>query len=1049
MGGGRGLKADVIEFWRAVELFSPQKVPPVDRFDAREPVEAVSSGPAKAPLPWELGHRLHEPPRRRGYERQHIVYLGVYRIDDVWVAVDHILDPGTENFDPRPAGDCALAAIVVDGDGRYLPNTAIVSGLAWAAGRTRDPGPADPSWLRGFSTAERLFTDLVDDVQSVDEEAGGRAPLDSTTLSVLRTRTEELLGVAGLIGCESIRIRSLEVRASESVDGTDFLNSFIAADLDHVASRVAVGDFGTGLEQYLAEDVDIDVARRVDLHANPEASLAGCKPMATPLGRWPNPVGNALALGQQFAVNTIMSELAESAGIFAVNGPPGTGKSTLLRDLVAAVVVERANRLAGLERPTDAFTSTPHRWKTGDYTRVVQRWAAPFHGFEIVVASSNNGAVENISHEMPAADAIDEAAFGVDYFADIATALLHVDAKSGADTEGTGAWALTAARLGRKSYRTRFADTLWFDEKMATPGADDEEQVATTPRLGIQSILKGLESAAPERPWRDAVAEYRAKRNRVAELLAERQRAHDDAREAARLREQLATIEERLRIGTAALQDAQQSELSLRGALDRENRGRASVVEEIATHDRARVPWWRVLGTQARADRHRWQARRRQLAEALSHWDSAIERVWSAHQESLRVLLDAEGLHNPLVSEHREMLARIGDLDRSLDGHRRCWGSAVPGHDWYTDISSRELAAPWSDPDVAEARSRLFLAALDLHREFLAHVPKLMRQSLHGAIDVVTGSSPADLDADTVSDAWRALFFLVPLVSTTFASFDRVFRGLGSESLGWLLVDEAGQSTPQNPVGAIWRARRTVVVGDPIQLEPVVTLPFRAQQAVRRTFGVSERWLPARSSAQTIADRLNRWGTTLSDGEGPIWVGAPLRVHRRCDDPMFSIVNTIAYDGTMLHGRDPSPRGPLPASMWFDVTGPSSGHYVRAEYDLLVTRLQWLADAGHDMNEVIVITPFREVARRLTGLETQFAGVSAGTVHTAQGKEADVVFLVLGGEPGKDGAKRWAASKPNLVNVAVSRAKKRLYVIGDRDAWSRHPRFDVVARELS
>ncbi|WP_172671013.1 AAA domain-containing protein [Rhodococcus sp. RD6.2] len=1036
VSGDWNSKADIVAFWRAVELFSPQTVPKVDRLDTQAPVEKVSTG---SPLPWETGHRLAAKPPRRGFQRRHVVYLGVYRIDDVWVAVDHILDPGTENFDPRPAGDCALAAILVDEHGRFLPDTAIVSGLAWAAGRTRNPGPGDPLWLDGFGDAGKRFAKLVDDVQSVDEDRGGRAPLDDAALLAIRARTEALLDLGGLVSCTEIRVRSVEVRESDGVDSTDFLNSFIAADLDLVRGEVAAGNIGVALSQYLTEDSGLDAARRVDVHAQPSASLDGCRPGATPLGRWPNNPDRPLALGQQFAVNSIMGELADGAGIFAVNGPPGTGKSTLLRDLVAAIVVERANRLADLRHPADAFTAAPHRWKAGDYTRVVQRWAPTFHGFEIVVASSNNGAVENISHEMPAAAAIDSTVFEADYFGDIASALLP-------DDEDT-AWALTAARLGRKSYRTRFADTLWFDEK--EPRGKQEDGPPRVLRRGIQSILKTFESSAPQRPWRDAVADYETKRARVAALLAERQRAHDELAEATAVRRRLVELDPQVAAAADALRRGQEAETHARSAVDREGQGRTAVAAEIESHDRTRPAWWRMVGKKARAERERWQARSRQLSEALARWDATYQQVWAAHQETMHVLVDAQGRHEPLAREQQAGQERLHHLDAALDLHRERWGNTVPEHDWHDDTERRELAAPWSDPEVAEARSRLFLAALTLHREFLAHVPKQMRQSLHGAYDVVTGASPRELGADAVADAWRALFFLVPVMSSTFASFDRVFRGLGAESLGWLLIDEAGQATPQNPVGAIWRARRTVVVGDPIQLEPVVTLPFRAQQAVRRTFGVSERWLPARGSAQSLADRLNRWGTTLSDGEEPIWVGAPLRVHRRCDDPMFTIVNTIAYDGTMLHGRDPSPSGPLQPSQWMHVTGPSSGHYVRAEHDLLIEQLNALRDSGHEMSEVIVITPFRQVASRLVALERQYPGLSAGTVHRAQGKEADVVFFVLGGDPSKDGAKRWAASKPNLANVAISRAKERLYVIGDRDAWSRHPRFDVLARELA
>ena len=46
------------------------------------------------------------------------------------------------------------------------------------------------------------------------------------------------------------------------------------------------------------------------------------------------------------------------AGLFSVNGPPGTGKTTLLRDIVAEVVVNRAIVMSAFDKPADAFTKT-------------------------------------------------------------------------------------------------------------------------------------------------------------------------------------------------------------------------------------------------------------------------------------------------------------------------------------------------------------------------------------------------------------------------------------------------------------------------------------------------------------------------------------------------------------------------------------------------------------------------------------------------------------------------------------------------------------------
>ena len=58
-----------------------------------------------------------------------------------------------------------------------------------------------------------------------------------------------------------------------------------------------------------------------------------------------------------------------------------------------------------------------------------------------------------------------------------------------------------------------------------------------------------------------------------------------------------------------------------------------------------------------------------------------------------------------------------------------------------------------------------------------------------------------------------------------------------------------------------------------------------------------------------------------------------------------------------------------------------------------------------------------------------------GTIHTFQGKEAPIVFMVLGADTNSKGAATWAVNEANMMNVAATRAKKEFYIIGDRNLY--------------
>ncbi|MFI4963402.1 MAG: DEAD/DEAH box helicase, partial [Legionellales bacterium] len=369
---------------------------------------------------------------------------------------------------------------------------------------------------------------------------------------------------------------------------------------------------------------------------------------------------------------------------------------------------------------------------------------------------------------------------------------------------------------------------------------------------------------------------------------------------------------------------------------------------------------------------------------------------------------------------------------------------------WEQDESARELSSPWIDSSWNAARVKVFLAALELHKAFIIANADIMRKNLHAAMDVLSGAVPSHAALPAVQSAWTSLFFVIPVISTTFASVDRLFAHLGKESLGWLLIDEGGQAVPQAAAGAIWRAKRVVVVGDPLQLEPVVSIPFTAQQMLCHHHKVAEIWLPGKTSVQQLADRISPWGTFIQGVEGPLWVGAPLRVHRRCDHLMYTISNQVAYDGMMVSGTGLRAELSWPESAWIDVqSNEAHGHWIPAEGYAVADLLQELARHGINHQDIFIISPFRAVVKNLWGMFFQrFPGIRIGTIHTVQGKEANVVILVLGSDPKKSGARQWAAAKPNLLNVAASRAKRRLYIIGNLELWQKQQYFSFAAEIL-
>ncbi len=308
---------------------------------------------------------------------------------------------------------------------------------------------------------------------------------------------------------------------------------------------------------------------------------------------------------------------------------------------------------------------------------------------------------------------------------------------------------------------------------------------------------------------------------------------------------------------------------------------------------------------------------------------------------------------------------------------------------------------------------------------------------------------------DDVIDSYSFLNALsvLRIWSSTLKSIRRTFP-LSPGIFDYVIFDEASQVDLPSAAPALYRAKRAIVVGDPMQLTHIASITRDIDEGLAKLHGLTEK-------RDIYPSKIRYCDVSLYRSAENSLVHKPVLLsnHYRSEDQIIALCNQVFYEkrlkimSSLDYSQYPSN---LPLGVqWIDCKGevykhPSGSRINQREVDLVNKVFHDIVVKISGTNLTVgVVTPYSRqegaIAQKIMESTPSYSEIKDKhrievlTAHKFQGTEKDImIFSLVLASRGNGNSDRWYNIYPQILNVALSRPRYLLYIIGDKEFCLQH-----------